>query len=449
MALVFLAALPARAGSEFVGLLAASKGTVLVDDVPAPQVATLASGTVVKTEQGSAAVVKFKSGTMAVLGHDGEISLAGDADTSSISLRRGGLVVQTAGVAPAQVIVLGRRVIVRPDQAGPGICRIAAAGEQAAIFADRGRVEVHSARRTVLVPRGSSIRLEAGPQQAGVQKAGSVSNTIPEETIQRQGQGPAVGLKIRDDVDWKDVVQTLNFGRVRIQLLDGSFLNIGARSTMRIERHDPQTQQTQIILTLGRMRSEVKKLTKPGGSFQVQTQTAVIGVVGTDFVVEALPDATHVFCLEGIVTVRNLNPAITGAVALGPGQQTSVLRGRPPSMPSHAADTDMQNQMTQTDVSQTAATAGEPPSSTPGPPPSGQPSKGGVLNGVTRTPVVIAAAAAAGAGALAYSQLGNTNNSLQSAIDAANAALAAATDAAAAAAAQAGSALSPSSCGCQ
>ena len=115
--------------------------------------------------------------------------------------------------------------------------------------------------------------------------------------MQRLGKGPEIELKISDPVNWEDLLRTMRAGRLRIAMLDGSVLNIGARSVMRIVKHDPQSQQTQIELQLGRLRGEVTKITQPGGSFQVRTQTAVMGVVGSIFLMNALRDMTEITCM--------------------------------------------------------------------------------------------------------------------------------------------------------
>jgi hypothetical protein len=122
---------------------------------------------------------------------------------------------------------------------------------------------------------------------------------------------------------------------------------------MRITKHDAQSQQTQVELQLGRLRGEVAKITKPGGSFQVKTNTAVIGVVGTIFTAQALRNTTRVSCIGGTVSVQNVNPAITGVVTLQAGQSTSVPINAPPSNPVPTGASQAVNE-----VGQTAA--GEP-----------------------------------------------------------------------------------------
>jgi hypothetical protein len=135
---------------------------------------------------------------------------------------------------------------------------------------------------------------------------------------------------------------------VRLLLDDGSTLNVGARSVMRIAKHDAQSQETEVELQLGRLRGEVVKITKPGGSFQVKTNTAVIGVVGTIFTAQALRSLTRVSCLEGSVSVRNINPAIVGETTLHAGQSTSVALNAPPSSAISSSVSQAVNEVGQT-----------------------------------------------------------------------------------------------------
>jgi len=174
------------------------------------------------------------------------------------------------------------------------------------------------------------------PQMSGAKQAGAVVNAIPDDVVERQGTPSALPLKTNDFVYWQDVVKTLDQGRVRIQLLDNSLLNIGVRSAMRIVQHDPQSQQTQIELSFGQLRGEVRKLSKAGASFEIQTPTAVIGVVGTVLEVEATPTTTHVHVLEGRVRVRHRNPKIKGQVIVHEGDETRIAHNASPVKPTHA-----------------------------------------------------------------------------------------------------------------
>jgi hypothetical protein len=119
---------------------------------------------------------------------------------------------------------------------------------------------------------------------------------------------------------------------------------------MRIVKHDMATEQTELELSVGRLRGQVVKLTKPGARFQVKTQTAVIGVVGTDFIVITTPESTTIICLEGAVTVANVLSSIVGSVTLQAGQSTTVPLNGPPTPAVNVSPQTLQAEMNQTGV---------------------------------------------------------------------------------------------------
>lgn len=381
----------------------AGRGEVWVDNQPVPPGTALYGGDVISTGKASTALMSLLSGSSATITENSEVALSHGANPTNLNLRRGALLVRNPGPQATRVSVLGASVLVRGQDDFPAICRIAAAGRSAAVFADRGRVEIHGAGAPLILPPGKYVTLEAGKPPGAGQQAGRVSSAIPEEVVQRQGQTAEVPLKLSDGVNWQDMVKTLRTGRVRIELLDGSFLNVGARSVMKIVRHDAQTQQTQVELSLGRLRGEVVKLTKSGASFQVQTQTAVIGVVGTIFVILARPNLTRVFCIDGALSVRNINPVIAGAVTVRAGQFANVPRGFPPTAALQAPSGQIQNQVSQTN-------AGGPP----GPAGAAAPTGGaaGAASTVTNTATAGAGATTAALSGVALSKVGSANDTL-------------------------------------
>jgi ferric-dicitrate binding protein FerR (iron transport regulator) len=417
----------------------AARGDVRIDRQPAPSGTALFPGEVITTGSESAAVMSFQSGTAATLAAASEVALTADAGITTLSLNKGTVTVRSEGPVPGRVNVLGATVLVQGQTGFPALCRIAFAGETAAIFADQGRVEIRGKGAPVVLTSGKHHRLGRGAPQAAGQPAGKVANAIPDETVQHPGQAAELPLRVADPIIWEDIVRTLKTGRVRIALLDGSFLNVGARSVMRITKHDAQTQQTEVELQLGRLRGEVVKITKPGGSVQIKTQTAVIGVVGTILNVHALRNLTRVFCLDGTVTVRNINPAIPGEVTLHPGQTTSVPRGGPPSGASTAPGSQIAEEVSQTTAGETlsgelaramqAAGAGQ----------GGGGAGGGLQLGSTLTNGIATGAGAASAalGGVAASRAGDAKDTAGraritagEAVDAAEAAAQAARDAA-------------------
>lgn len=384
----------------------AAKGEVWVDKLPAPPGTALFAGDVITTGKASVAVMNFHSGSSATLTENGEVTLSPDASPTGMNLNRGTLAIRNTGPQPTQVNVAGASVVVQGEAGFPAICRIAQVGGTAGVRAERGQVEIHGKGRSVILAPGKYTRLEAGGPQAAGQLAGKVSNAIPEETVQRVGQTVEVALKLNDPVNWEDVVRTLRTGRVRIGLLDGSFLNVGARSIMKIAKHDAQSQQTQIELQLGRLRGEVVKISKPGGNFEVRTQTAVIGVVGTIFATEAFRHLTRVFCLDGMLSVQNINPMITGTTTLQAGQYTSVPRGAPPTGAARTSNMRFQRQLQETNAGETPSAQVAQVGQTVGT--TGAQAVGNVANAAT----IAASGASAAASGVAVARFGDTGNIL-------------------------------------
>jgi len=342
-------------------LMTSTPSAVMINGAPVRSGTTLFRGDVLETRSAATAQVKLRSGASLALSENSEVALEwadAAAGTEKLDLRRGALHLRNPNSQTEWVTVPGASVLVAGEGGFPALCRIAAVGQSAAIINDRGRVEIRGTGAPLILPLGQYATLEAGRPQGGSQAAGTVSAAIPAETVQRSGQTTPSPLKVKDPVYFQDVVRTQSTGRVRIALQDGSVLNIGARSEMKIVKHDAQSQQTAIELTAGKLRSQVAHITKQGGSFDVTTQTAVIGVVGTDFLVDADKNGkkTRVWCIEGLVRVRNINPAIVGLILLHAGEFTTIPLGAAP-----AAVTSVSPAATQTQISQTNP-AGPPPS---------------------------------------------------------------------------------------
>src|SRR6266403_1736359 len=161
----------------------------------------------------------------------------------------------------------------------------------------------------------------AAPQGAG-QRAGEVSRLIPAVSIAR---GPkSITASPKSVVNWQDLVNTQVNARARIALDDGSVLNVGSESSMKIVKHDAGTQQTELELTYGKLRTQAQKIAKPDGKFEVRTPAGVAGVVGTDFFVQYANGMMNVIAFEGLVKVCNLAGV---CVLLKAGQMTSVRSG--------------------------------------------------------------------------------------------------------------------------
>jgi FecR protein len=160
--------------------------------------------------------------------------------------------------------------------------------------------------------------------QAGGQRAGEVSRVIPAVNIARGGK--TITASPKTAVDWLDVLNTQANARARLALDDGSVLNVGADSSLKVVKQDGGAQQTELELAYGKLRSQAQKITKTDGKFEVRTPAGVAGVVGTDFFVgyEQTSGTMHLVVFEGLVKFCNNAGA---CVMVKAGQMSDVRNG--------------------------------------------------------------------------------------------------------------------------
>jgi hypothetical protein len=165
---------------------------------------------------------------------------------------------------------------------------------------------------------GDTIAMPDTPNQ----RAGEVSRVIPAVNLVRGAKNMAANAKT--PVDWDDIVNTQANGRARVSLDDGSVLNVGSDSSMKVVKHDAGAQQTDLEVTVGKIRAQAQKISQPSGKFEVHTPAGVAGVVGTDFYVSYENGVMNVTVFEGFVKVCNLAGV---CVVVKAGQFTTVRNG--------------------------------------------------------------------------------------------------------------------------
>lgn len=217
-------------------------------------------------------------------------------------------------------------------------------------------------RFTVIVLSSLLAAMPAMPQaQTGNQPAGQINAMIPAATLNSQT------AKVKENLNWNDLLKTEHSGRVRAGLKDGSILSLGSDSELRIVQHDSASQQTSLEMDFGKIRSQVVKINKPSGKFEMKTPNAVIGVIGTDFYVGFQSNTTTVICYKGKVSVTPTNgahaannsgqsDAASNSVIVSAGQMVEVTSEIPPAG-FHASDTPpatLQASLTDTDISTSA-----------------------------------------------------------------------------------------------
>lgn len=122
-------------------------------------------------------------------------------------------------------------------------------------------------------------------------------------------------------------------GKAKIALNDGTIISVGENSRVRVADFESPTNnaKTRVSLISGALRLLVNKIPSPG-KFEVETETAIAAVRGTDWVIEVTHDQTSVALLSGVVAVSGRDPAAQSTVELFlAGQGTDVRRGAAPT----------------------------------------------------------------------------------------------------------------------
>lgn len=372
--LLFLVPFTPGAGEPWLGRVLYSHGTTL-RGVPVLGLQTVLSGDVLTTSDEGSALVELNSGAKVRLVEHSSVRFVSDGTAAQAELLAGTAVSESSG-KPTTVVTTPQYTF---GPAQEGECRYAVqfSKERATVAgamqgnllitprSTTGSYVLEQGKYAAISASAMGVPSQAGEGPNGAQRAGTVKTIIPDDIVQRGPQSKEIALKEEDLLFWGDVVRTSANGRLRIALLDGSSLNLGSNSTLRIIRHNPEMQRTQIELTGGEMHVWVAKLTQDYASFKVQTLTAALSVVGTDFIVEAQVNTTKIYCVEGMVTVQNIDEKVPGQVVLHAGQQTSVAPFLP-AAPVNTPDALLQSQISRTTVGAAAAAGVEAPSAAPG-----------------------------------------------------------------------------------
>ena len=173
-------------------------------------------------------------------------------------------------------------------------------------------------------------------QAQAARGAGKVSRMIPTVNLQRGARVTPASSAM--PVLWGDTLTTDRGGRARVALDDGSILNVGSDSSIKVVSHDAAAQRTQVQLAYGRVRSSAVRLARAGSSFEVRTPTAVAGVVGTDFFLEFENNISRLVVFEGKVQMCNLAGQ---CVLVGAGMTSAVRGNEQPTSPTPTPPSEM------------------------------------------------------------------------------------------------------------
>jgi hypothetical protein len=143
-------------------------------------------------------------------------------------------------------------------------------------------------------------------------------------------------LRFRDAIFRHDTVRTGAESKVKILMRDDSILTLAAQSEMAFTEFvfTRQRRRSIVNLLIGTLKVVTTRFFGAGSQLEVHTPNTVAGVRGTTFIVRFIPpDTTEIFVLEGVVTARNLNPAIPEVEPIPPNTRTSVVGATAPAKP--------------------------------------------------------------------------------------------------------------------
>jgi hypothetical protein len=192
------------------------------------------------------------------------------------------------------------------------------------------------------------LALLAGMPARGAEQVGAVAALEGSADALRQG-GDWTALAAGDPVMLGDRLRTAAASKLKVLFRDDSVLTLAASSEMTVDEQvvAPAAPASRFSLLVGTVRAVVTDAYGASGAhFEVETPTAIAGVRGTGFIAnyDAGKEETVVVGLFDTTTVRSRADArARHAVALGPGQGTTVRRGSMPLTPRPMAENVLRN----------------------------------------------------------------------------------------------------------
>jgi len=171
-----------------------------------------------------------------------------------------------------------------------------------------------------------------GPTVAATPSIGDV--IAVKGTVYRDHEGKHDLLVVGAALFVTDVITAEGDGKAKLLLRSGSVISVGEKAKIRLADFPSSDNQftTRVNAEQGAIRLFIAK-SQAGGHFEVDTETAVAAVRGTDWIVDVMPDQTSVAVLSGSVAVRSKAPGGGEVLLDKPGDGTDVKRGAPPTAP--------------------------------------------------------------------------------------------------------------------
>jgi hypothetical protein len=195
---------------------------------------------------------------------------------------------------------------------------------------------VHASRVTRRLLALAALLLVALPSRATAEVVGSVATA---EGLVEIGRADAWSdARTGSELETGDAVRTGRPGRARLVFRDESVMNVGEDSEVAIDENvfapSEGTVDSVYRLLRGKVRTLVSEYYQaPTARFEVQTDTSVSGVRGTDFIVtyDADNKVTEVIGVSGEVAVQSVLIPVGETVYVRSREITTIARGQYPS----------------------------------------------------------------------------------------------------------------------
>lgn len=146
--------------------------------------------------------------------------------------------------------------------------------------------------------------------QIKVNEFGQYKDSRPVPAFVKWIQNTRRHLKDNDQIQVGDLIQTAGDGWLKILFNDDSILDIGPATVVQVQKFEGRGEQRRIFFKLlyGRVRNVVTQPLAGPEHYQLITPNILLGVRGTEFLVNVVPDKdgvtqTEVVCLHGQVSV--------------------------------------------------------------------------------------------------------------------------------------------------
>ena len=146
---------------------------------------------------------------------------------------------------------------------------------------------------------------------------GSVTAIEGEVWLAHEGDKALLEAMLGDSIYLYDHIQTEKASLVQILFEDESLLNLAENTYIQITEHvyspEDNRRSSFFRLVMGKVRAIVGRYFGAGSKYKVSTPTAIIGVRGTHFIIDAtLTDETVVVCVDTDrdLAVRNVKDEV-------------------------------------------------------------------------------------------------------------------------------------------